>query len=115
MTGKQKLYLLLAVIGAVAPWVGFARFFTIEGPGGDFIGALFANGASTGFTIDLVVSSVVFWIFLFSETAEGRIRRPWVFVVVNLLIGLSCALPLALSYRSGSGESRSDADVPTGG
>jgi hypothetical protein len=93
---REHAYLTCAILGAVAPWVGFARFFAGNGMGGDFIGALFANGASSGFTIDLVISSVVFWIFLFSPSVRSRVNHVWMFVIVNLAIGLSCALPLAL-------------------
>jgi hypothetical protein len=61
------------ILGAVAPWIGFARFFASHGLAGDFVGALFANGASAGFTVDLLISSLVFWIFLF-ESAAVRSR-----------------------------------------
>jgi len=96
---RSTVYLLLAVSGAVLPWVFFARFFATEGLAGDFIGALFANGAAGGFTADLLVSSVVFWIFLFPEARRVGVTAPWLFVAVNLLIGLSCALPLFLWRR----------------
>ena len=92
----RLLYLVLAVIGTVAPWAGLAAFFAKEGIGGDFIGALFVNGAASGFAIDLVISSIVFWIFLFDRARAGKISRPWVYVILNLAIGLSCALPLSL-------------------
>ena len=96
---RSSLYLLLAAIGAVLPWVFFAGFFSAEGLAGDFIGALFANGAAGGFTTDLLISSLVFWMFLFPEARRVGVTAPWLFVVVNLLIGLSCALPLFLWRR----------------
>lgn len=98
---RASIYLLLAVIGAVAPWVFFLRFFAAS-PGGDFVAALFANGAAGGFTTDLLVTSLVFWIFLFSEARRHGIARPWLYVVLNLAIGLSCALPLFLWARERS-------------
>lgn len=96
---RSSLYLLLAVLGAALPWSFFARFFAAEGLAGDFLGALFANGAAGGFTSDLLVSSLVFWVFLFPEARRVGVGAPWAFVVVNLLIGLSCALPLFLWRR----------------
>ena len=58
-----------------------------------FVGALFANGAAGGFTADLLITSLVFWIYLFNRS-EGP--APWPFIALNLLIGLSCALPAYL-------------------
>jgi steroid delta-isomerase-like uncharacterized protein len=93
---REHAYLGLAIGGAAAPWLGFARFFSTHGWSGDFVGALFSSGASAGFTIDLLISSLVFWIFLFERSGAGRLDHPWIFVALNLVIGLSCALPLAL-------------------
>ena len=92
----RTVLLWLAVAGAVAPWIFFARFFAIEGYAA-FVPALFVNGAAGGFTADLLISSLVFWIFAFAETRRGALSRPWLYVAINLAIGLSCALPLALS------------------
>ena len=99
---RSTMYLILAVVGAVVPWVFFIRFFQAEGLAGPFVPALFANGAAGGFTADLLVSSLVFWIFLFAEGRRTGVSRLWVYVVVNLAIGLSCALPLFLWAREGS-------------
>lgn len=96
---SRTVYLVLAVAGAVAPYVFFARFFAAEGVGLGFVSALFANDASGGFATDLLISSVVFWAYVFAEARQGAVRRPWLFVVVNLTIGLSCALPLFLWAR----------------
>ena len=96
---RSTIFLTLAVIGAVAPWFFFMKFFGAEGPGGDFVGALFVNGAAGGFTADLLITSWVFWIFLFSEGGRVGVGKLWLYVVLNLLIGLSCALPLFLWAR----------------
>lgn len=96
---RATVWLGLAVLGAVLPYVFFVQFFAAEGLGGDFVGSLFVNGAAGGFASDVLVSSLVFWVFLFSEARRAGIRHAWVFVVVNLVIGLSCALPLFLWAR----------------
>ena len=98
---KRAIYLVLAIVGAVIPWFFFYGFFQAEGLGGDFVGSLFVNGAAGGFSADVLISSVVFWIFLFPEARRAGVPRPWIFVVLNLLIGLSCALPLFLWARAG--------------
>ena len=89
----RNLYLALAVAGAVIPYVFFAGFFLEHGISlARFLSALFANGAAGGFTADILISSLVFWLYMFSRNGP----RPWLFIVLNLTIGLSCALPAYL-------------------
>ena len=98
------LYLILAIAGAVVPYLFFIQFFGEVGIDlQSFVAALFANGAAGGFTADLLITSGVFWIYMFNQK-EGP--APWLFVVLNLSIGLSCALPAYLyaSIRAGEAE-----------
>jgi len=90
----KNLYLALAILGGVVPYLFFFQFIATSGLDlGAFIGALFANGAVGGFTVDLLISSVVFWVYLFSRTGGPS---AWPFIALNLIIGLSCALPAYL-------------------
>jgi hypothetical protein len=90
----KTLYLLLAIIGAVVPYAFFFGFFVDQGIDlAAVVGALFANGASGGFTADLLISSLVFWLYMFSRAGGPK---PWLFIALNLTIGLSCALPAYL-------------------
>jgi hypothetical protein len=100
----KNLYLILAILGAVVPYLFFFQFFAELGmdlPA--FVGALFANGAAGGFTADLLITSLVFWTYIFRRK-EGP--TPWPFVLLNLTIGLSCALPayLYVSLRAAEAE-----------
>lgn len=91
----KTTYLCLAVLGAVIPLAFFADFAAAEGVDlVAFVRALFVNGAAGGFTADLLISSFVFWLYMFSNQASGP--RPWAFIAINLCIGLSCALPAYL-------------------
>jgi len=97
---KNKRYLLLAVIGAVLPMAFFVQHFSAAGLApGSFLAAAFANPAAAGLSADLIVSSVVFWVWLF---ARRQGPSPWPFVALNLLVGLSLALPLYLWWQAGS-------------
>jgi hypothetical protein len=98
----KRFYLILAVLGAIAPYVFFFQFFSEEGINlSKFVSALFANGAISGFTADLLITSLVFWIAMFQQRGKGRGPNPLPFVALNLLIGLSCALPAYLYTREG--------------
>ena len=92
----KNLYLILAIVGAVVPYLFFFQFFAEMGvdlPA--FVAALFANGAAGGFTADLLITSLVFWIYIFNRKG-GPVA--WPFVLLNLTIGLSCALPAYLYF-----------------
>ena len=99
----KKLYLLLAIVGAVLPYVFFVQHFSSQGFGlSGFVSALFANPAAGGFSADLLFTSVIFWIFIFQQRSREKGPSPILFVVLNLLIGLSCALPAYLYARERS-------------
>jgi hypothetical protein len=50
----KRLYLILAILGAIAPYFFFFQFFNNEGLNlSNFVSALFVNGAVGGFTADL--------------------------------------------------------------
>ncbi len=96
----RQIYLVLAIAGAVIPYVFFIKFFQTSGIDlGGFVSALFVNGASAGFTADLLITSSVFWIWMAKNRSEGKGPHPLPFVLVNLLIGLSCAFPAYLYLR----------------
>ena len=96
----KTTYLVLAVTGAIVPYVFFLQYFGEAGFGlSTFVTALFANGAAGGFSADVIISSLVFWLFLFQQRSRGHGPNPTVFIVLNLLIGLSCALPAYLYTR----------------
>lgn len=94
----KNVYLVLAVIGSVLPYAFFLQHFSAVGLGlPTFVAAMFDNAAAAGAATDLVISSLVFWVALF---ASGDGARAWYLVPLNLLIGLSCALPLWLYLRA---------------
>lgn len=93
----KMIYLILAIIGALIPYAFFIQHFNESGFGiGRFVFNLFAFPVSGGFTADLLISSFVFWIAIFNRHSKGHGPRPWIFVALNLIIGLSCALPAYL-------------------
>lgn len=96
----KQLYLLLAIVGAIVPYIFFTQFFL----GNEinlisFATALFNNGAAAGFTSDLLVTSSVFWIYMFQQHRHSRGPKPNLFIILNLTVGLSCALPAYLYTR----------------
>jgi hypothetical protein len=81
----KSFYLFAAVIGAIVPGIFFFQFIQINGldlPA--FVSALFVNGAAGGFSSDLLISSFVFWGYMFQQTKTNSAPRPWLFVALNL-------------------------------
>lgn len=98
----RKVYLIGAILGAVIPYIFFGQFIFTYGLNLSlFINQLFVNPVAAGFAIDLIISSVVFWFFVFAEGRRLGMRYLWVYVALNLLVGLSLALPLFLYVREG--------------
>jgi hypothetical protein len=106
----KTVYLILAVAGAIVPYLFFVQHFVATGFGlVDFVKALFVNSAASGFTSDLLISSLVFWIAMFQRRSSGKGPSPAFFVLLNLTIGLSCALPAYLYATAESGKRNSPA------
>lgn len=96
----RAVYLGLAILGAVVPYTFFIGHLGAEGLDPyAFLRDMFANPAARGLSSDLLISSVVFWVWL----VHSRAKRAWLFVVLNLTIGLSCALPAYLYAREREG------------
>jgi len=49
--------------------------------------------------MDLLVSVIVFWFFMFTEARKLQMKNAWVYLLATLLVGLSFALPLFLYFR----------------
>ena len=107
----KRVYLVLAVLGGILPYLFFSRFILLNGfdlPA--FASALFANFPAGGFTADLLFTSVVFWLMMFVERRHRSGPNPLPFILLNLLVGLSCALPAWL-YARMPAEARSSSGV----
>ena len=98
----KNVYLLLAILGGMLPALALSGLFGGEPlPEPQFwLGALYVNvGTAASFT-DLAFSSLVFWIFAITECRRLGMSKPWLYILVSCLLGLSCALPLFLYFRS---------------
>jgi len=96
----QWLYLIAAVLGTVLPLSQFIPFLMAHGFDMPlFFQQLFQNHVSGFFGMDVIVSSFVLWLFVFSEGRRRGMRNLWLYVICNLAVGLSLALPLFLFFR----------------
>jgi hypothetical protein len=97
---KKTLYLVLCIVGTILPCSQLVSFLREHGLDLSlFFQQLFANKVSGFFGLDVIVSSLVLWIFVYSEGARLRMRRLWIYIACNLLVGVSLGLPLFLLMR----------------
>jgi Terpene cyclase DEP1 len=100
MMRLRHLYLGLCVIGVVAPYAQLIPWIAQHGLQlGLFVRELFATRIGAFFGLDVVVSAIVLFVFLFAERAALRIRHLWLPVVATLVVGVSLGLPLFLYMR----------------
>ena len=110
MKTKQILYLILCLAGTILPYSQLFPFLREHGLDTSLLfQQLFANKVSGFFGLDVIVSSLVLWVFVYSEGTRLRMRHLWIYVVANLLVGVSLGLPLFLLMR----QSRVDRAVAT--
>ncbi|MGB8508438.1 MAG: DUF2834 domain-containing protein [Pyrinomonadaceae bacterium] len=96
----QWLYLIAAILGTILPLSQLFLFLSTSGFNMPlFFEQLFENHVSTFFGMDIIVSSLVLWLFVFAEGRRRGMTKLWVYIICNLLVGVSLALPLFLYFR----------------
>ncbi len=96
----RHLYLALCMAGTILPYSQFIPFLREYGLApSTFLAQLFANHISGFFAWDVIVSSVVLWLFVAVEGRRARVRHLWAPIVANLAVGVSLGLPLFLYLR----------------
>jgi Terpene cyclase DEP1 len=99
-TIMQWLYLVAAILGTVLPLshlIPFLATYGLDLP--LFFQQLFQNHVSGFFGMDVFVSSLVLWLFVFSEGRRRGMSDLWLYIVCSVALGVSPALPLFLFFR----------------
>jgi len=96
----QWIYLIIAILGAVLPLSQLLPFLTTHGFDMPlFFRQLFQNHVSAFLGLDVIVSSLALWAFVLSEGRRRGMKNLWLYVLCNLALGVSLALPLFLFFR----------------
>ncbi|HEU5304179.1 MAG TPA: YciI-like protein [Gemmatimonadales bacterium] len=96
----RHLYLGLCILGTVLPLSQFLPFLREHGLDPSlFVQQLFATPVSGFFGMDVLVSSLVLWVFVYTDGRRERIRQLWAPIAANLTVGVSLGLPLFLYQR----------------
>ena len=96
----KSVYLRLCVLGTLLPYWQLLPFLRDHGLDLRlFLAQLFANPVSGFFGMDVIVSSIVLWAFVYVEGRRIGMRHLWAPIVANLAVGVSLGLPLFLYMR----------------
>ena len=97
----KNFYLIAAAIGAVAPYATYFGYLAYVPGSSGALSLAWGNPIAAATLTDFTISCLVFWPFVFVESKKLGIRYWWLFVVTNIFIGLSFALPAFLYLREG--------------
>jgi hypothetical protein len=96
----KNLYLGLSILGTVLPYSQFIPFLREHGLDARlFLEQLFTTRIGAFFGMDVIVSSLVLWVFVFAEGRRLRMGHLWAPIAANLAVGVSLGLPLFLYLR----------------
>lgn len=95
----KNFYLAAAIAGGIAPYAAYFGFLAYVPGSSGALSLAWGTPIAAATLTDFTISCLVFWPFLFAESKRHGIRWPWFYVIANVLIGLSFALPAFLYSR----------------
>ena len=98
----KHLYLGLCVAGTLLPYSQFIPFLREHGVDLRlFFDQLFASRISGFFGLDVIISSLVVWVFVSVDGRRYGVNGLWAPILALLTVGVSLGLPLFLYLREG--------------
>jgi hypothetical protein len=96
----KPLYAGLCLIGTLLPLSQFVPFLREHGLDvGLFFEQLFSTPVGGFFGMDVFVSALVLWAFVYIEGRRAGMKQLWAPVAASLVVGVSLGLPLFLYLR----------------
>jgi hypothetical protein len=96
----RHVFFALCVLGLTLPNAAFWPWLTVNGLAPRrFVGDLFANGVSSFFGLDVVLSALAVILFVELEGRRLGLRHRWLAIAATCLVGVSLGLPLFLYQR----------------
>lgn len=103
----RHVYLLLCVLGFILPYAQLVPWILDNGLQlGLLVRELFATRIGAFFGLDVVVSAIVLFVFIFARRRESGVRHLWLPVIATLLVGVSLGFPLFLYLQERSRDAK---------
>ncbi len=96
------LYLALAIIGAVLPWLANLEFISQSGHPFDlslFVEQANANPAARSLSRDLAIAATAVTVWMVMEGRRLRMRGVWLALLCSVTVAFACGAPLFLFLR----------------
>lgn len=75
----QKIYLFLCILGTAFPYAQLIPFLTEHGIDLSlFFNQLFQTPISSFFGLDVIISSLVLWVFVLTEGHRRQMKHLWI-------------------------------------
>lgn len=101
MSPLRKIYLGLALWGAIHPMYYFVQWFQANGYDiTAMVDAWHTNAASSGLVWDLTIAAIALTVWIIAEVATRRNFIALIAIPATFCIGVSCGLPLYLFLRT---------------
>ncbi len=96
----KYIYLTLCIIGTIVPYASFVPWLAVNGVNIPLLVREIMSSPVTMFGwLDVVVSAIVLFVFIFSERQNIKVKYMWLSIVGTLTVGVSLGLPLYLFLR----------------
>lgn len=96
----RHFYLFLCALGVGLPYAWFVPWLAQHGLDiGLFGRELLLTRIGAFFAVDVLVSAIVLFAFIFTERRALGIRHVWIPVIATFFVGVSLGLPLFLYMR----------------
>lgn len=96
----RHIYLLIAILGTLIPYYHFGKFLWHNGLNTQvFVDQMLGQNIAAFFTWDVVISTFAVVTLVLTEGKRMEMKNLWVFIVFNLTVGVSLALPAFLYSR----------------
>lgn len=96
----RYVYLILCVVGTILPYWKLLPWITQHGLSVSLLFAeLFSTRIGAFFGLDVIVSALALFVFVFFEGRRAGVPRRWLPIIATLLVGVSLGLPLFFYLR----------------
>ena len=96
----KYIYLLIAVIGTVVPYYSLIAFLLHNGLDMElFFSHMFDKEIAAFFSWDVIISTFAVVTLVITEGKRLRMKNTWIYILFNLTVGVSLALPAFLFSR----------------
>ena len=100
MIKSRHIYLLIALLGTIVPYYHFIQFLIENGLNtGIFLEQMLGTNISSFFAWDVILSTLAVVTLIMIEGPKNGMKKLWVYVAFNLVVGVSLALPAFLYAR----------------